>query len=42
MSDLETAANIARIYLCNKHLLMSSPLQLYVFLFIHHVARKKK
>lgn len=41
MSDLETAANIARIYLCNKYLLISPLFQLHVFLFIHDVAHKK-
>lgn len=41
MSDLETAANIARIYLCNKYLLIGPLFQLHVFLFIHDVAHKK-
>lgn len=41
MSDLETAANIVRIYMCNKYLLISSIFQLHVFLFIHYVAHKK-
>lgn len=41
MSDLETAANTARIYLCNKYLLTSPLFQLHVFLWIHDVAHKK-
>lgn len=41
MSDRETAANMARIYLCNKYLLISPLFQLHVFLFIHGVAHKK-